>query len=653
MSALLRSGPVRTITPFLVLLIFLLAALQWAHEGVYEATIVVSAVGFALLAAGLNIIGGFGGRLAFGNTIFFGVGAFAPALGVTHHWYSALTGMVIGVVISAIAAFILSKVLWRLAGLLFALVTFAMSIMLQELVSLGNTFGGPQGLQEPLATKTSITGLALLSNYDYAVVGVVLVFLAAVLTWWVRRSRFGQQLLASRDDRIAAEANGVNASQVTAYAWALSAAVTAIAGTYFVQANAFIDSTTAFGLNTGVNMIASNIIGGLGTVFGPFIGAGLVGAGLLLNRLSSGASLPGLNELVYGAALILVVRLAPGGIVGVWHSAVQAIAARRRPAHDPATAEEAGTGTATPAAGADGVTAAGLTGAASLAAEQAALAGHLRSDGLSPEQSTAGESGYLLEVIGVEKQFGGVRALNGVTVGVRPSEVVGLVGPNGAGKSTLFNCIEGIERLTAGEVKYQGGRIDRLPTHQRARLGMGRTFQHVRLFRTMSVLANVSMPLVARGVGRTESLAVATDLIRFARLEEVSAEPVSGLSVVHQRRVELARAVAGGSTMVLLDEVMTGLADEEATEIGGLIRTLSTEFGVAFLVVEHVMGRLVPVVDRLVVMDFGRVIAEGSTEEVLADARVREAYLGAGALGEAPQAPEDTAAEATGKRGPE
>jgi len=262
MSALLRSGPVRTITPFVVLLIVLLAALQWAHEGVYEATIVVSAVGFALLAAGLNIIGGFGGRLAFGNTIFFGIGAFAPAAGVTHHWYSALTGMVIGVVISAVAAFILSKVLWRLAGLLFALVTFAMSIMLQELVSLGDTFGGPQGLQEPLALKTSITGLALLSNYDYAVVGVVLVFLAAVLTWWVRRSRFGQQLLASRDDRIAAEANGVNASQVTAYAWALSAAVTAIAGTYFVQANAFIDSTTAFGLNTGVNMIASNIIGG-------------------------------------------------------------------------------------------------------------------------------------------------------------------------------------------------------------------------------------------------------------------------------------------------------------------------------------------------------------------------------------------------------
>jgi branched-chain amino acid transport system ATP-binding protein len=240
-----------------------------------------------------------------------------------------------------------------------------------------------------------------------------------------------------------------------------------------------------------------------------------------------------------------------------------------------------------------------------------------------------------------------------VTVGVAPSEVVGLVGPNGAGKSTLFNCIEGIEPLSAGEVKYQGGRIDRLKTHQRARLGIGRTFQHVRLFRTMSVLANVTMPLVARGVGRGESEVVATDLIRFARLEEVAAKPVAGLSMVHQRRVELARAVAGGSSMVLLDEVMTGLADEEASEIGALIRLLSTEFGVAFLVVEHVMGRLLPVVDRLVVMDFGRVIAEGSTDEVLQDARVREAYLGGGAIGATRSASHTPAAEVTGKRGPE
>jgi branched-chain amino acid transport system ATP-binding protein len=144
----------------------------------------------------------------------------------------------------------------------------------------------------------------------------------------------------------------------------------------------------------------------------------------------------------------------------------------------------------------------------------------------------------------------------------------------------------------------------------------------------MTVLSNVSMPLLARGVPRSECEKVALDLIRFARLETVAAEPVAGLSMVHQRRVELARAVAGGRSMVLLDEVMTGLADDEAADIGTLIRMLSDEFGVAFLVVEHVMGRLLPVVDRLVVMDFGQVIAEGRSEDVLMDARVREAYLG-------------------------
>jgi branched-chain amino acid transport system ATP-binding protein len=148
----------------------------------------------------------------------------------------------------------------------------------------------------------------------------------------------------------------------------------------------------------------------------------------------------------------------------------------------------------------------------------------------------------------------------------------------------------------------------------------------------MSVLSNVSMPLLAQGTGHARAHEVALDLIGFARLEAVTDAPVAGLSMVQQRRVELARAVAGGRSLVLLDEVMTGLADEEANEIGALVRLLSREFGVAFLIVEHVMGRLLPVVDRLVVMDFGQVIAEGSPEEVLKDTRVREAYLGAAAV---------------------
>lgn len=606
-SALTGSARTRSLFPFAVLLIGLVLSLAWANEGLYESAIVVSAVGFALLAVGLNIVGGLGGRLAFGNTIFFGVGAFATAAGSVHHWYSPLVGLVLGVFISAVAAFVLSRMLWKISGILFALVTFAMSIMLQELVSLGNTFGGPQGLQEPLAMTVSITNLALLSSYDYAIAGAVIVFLIAVLSWWVRRSRFGQQLMATRDDRMAAEAAGVNTSRITAYAWALSAAITALGGVYFVQANSFIDSTTAFGLNTGTNMIAAAIIGGLGSTFGPFIGAGLVGAGLLLNQLSSGASLPGLNELVYGAALILIVRLAPGGVVGIWQSALRAVARRKhRGSAIPDSLPETAMG------------------------DQAALIARLR-DGGRTAAPGGGGSGYLLEVAGVEKRFAGVTALNGVTLGIRPAEVVGLVGPNGAGKSTLFNCIEGIERLTSGEVRYLGERIDRLGTHQRARLGMGRTFQTVRLFKTMSVLSNVSMPLLARGVGHDRAHEVALDLIRFARLGAVTDIQVADLSMVYQRRVELARAVAGGQSMVLLDEVMTGLADEEASEIGALVRLLSQEFGVAFLIVEHVMGRLVPVVDRLVVMDFGQVIAEGSPEEVLEDTRVRDAYLGANA----------------------
>lgn len=571
----------------------------WASGGVYNATVVVSAAGFGLLAIGFNIIAGLGGRLAFGNTIFFGIGAFAVAGGIVNHWYPGIVGLLVAMAAAGASAFFLSKALWKLSGLVFALVTFAISIMLEELVSLGSTFGGPSGLQEPFVSSDSLSKLELTSAFQYAVAGAVLVFLATWTLWWARRSRFGSKLMATRDDLVAAESVGINTKNVAAYAWALSAVITAVGGVFVVQSDSVIDGSTGFGLNTGIDMIAATIIGGLGSVFGPGIGAGLVGAGLLLNKLSSGTSLPGINQLVYGAALIITVRIAPGGIVGL----VQAVR-RRSTSHDE------------------------LPGGAPDRSEHSAasLAGILAKRTSDKATEWAGE--YLLETVDVEKRFGGVSAVNGVTLGIRPAEVVGLVGPNGAGKSTLFNCIEGMERLTAGQVKYHGRRIDGLGTHARAQLGIGRTFQSVRLFKAMSVQANIAMPALAAGEPRIKAEQLARELADFMRVGDVYDRTVSDLSLVQQRRVELARAVCSGRSLVLLDEVMTGLADEEAEKIGALVRSLSKEMGVAFLVVEHVMGRLIPIVDRLVVMDFGAVIADGPPGDVLEDDRVKSAYLG-------------------------
>lgn len=574
--------------------------LWWASSGVYNATVVVSAAGFGLLAIGFNIIAGLGGRLAFGNTIFFGIGGFAVAGGIVNHWYPGIVGLFVAMAAAGVAAFLLSKALWKLSGLVFALVTFAISIMLEELVTLGSTFGGPSGLQEPFASSDSLTKLALTSAFQYAVAGSGLVLLATVVLWWTKGSRFGSTLMATRDDQVAAESVGINTKNVAAYAWALSAVVTAVGGVFVVQSNSVIDGSTGFGLGTGIDMIAAAIIGGLGSVFGSAVGAGLVGAGLLLNKLSSGTSLPGINQLVYGAALIITVRVAPGGVAGLFRTAKR----YRRPNEEQPGGDEL----------------------ARSDQKATRLAGILAER--SGPKALGGTGEYLLETVDVEKRFGGVTAVSGVTVGIRPAEVVGLVGPNGAGKSTLFNCIEGIERLTAGQVKYLGRRIDGLGTHARAQLGIGRTFQTVRLFKAMTVEANISMPALAVGESREKAERLARELADFMRVADVLDETVSDLSLVQQRRVELARAVCSGRNLVLLDEVMTGLADEEAAKIGSLVRSLSKEMGVAFLVVEHVMGRLIPIVDRLVVMDFGAVIADGPPGDVLEDNRVKIAYLG-------------------------
>jgi ABC-type branched-subunit amino acid transport system ATPase component/ABC-type branched-subunit amino acid transport system permease subunit len=523
-------------------------------------------------------------------------------------WYPAIVGLVIAVGLSALLAYLLTMAFWKLAGLMFALVTFALASMLQELTSLGTVFGGPEGLQENISYTPSITALNLTSTFDWAIVGAVLVVLATVITWLLARSGEGRQLMATRDDLAAAAASGINCRQISARAWALSAVITAVAGVFYVQANGSIDSTTGFGLSTGNAMLTAVIIGGIGSVFGPLIGGALVGAALFLNLIGAGGSLPGLNQLVYGAVLILAVRTVPGGVTSLWAAGRTRIARRWA-----GRARAAETGAAE--AGAPGARLATVT--------------ELTPDSLLPARPvSAGADVPVLTLRGVQKRFGGLTAVDGVDLELFPAEIVGLVGPNGAGKSTLFSCIHGAERISAGEISFDGQRIDELPTFARARLGIGRTFQTTRLFKTMTALDNIAMPFMGTGSAPAEARAKASEVGAALGLAALLDERVAGLSQVDQRRVELARGVAAGRRLVLLDEVMTGLAEDEAEAIGRLVTGLRDQFGTSVLIVEHVMGRIAPIVDRIVVMDFGRVIASGPPADVFRDVTVQTAYLG-------------------------
>lgn len=244
----------------------------------------------------------------------------------------------------------------------------------------------------------------------------------------------------------------------------------------------------------------------------------------------------------------------------------------------------------------------------------------------------------VLRVEDVSLRYGGVQALDGVSVGVAGGSVHGLIGPNGAGKTSLFNVVTGLSRPDSGRVTLRGGDVTRLAPHRRARRGMARTFQRLELFSSLTVLENVLVSAeAAGGLGRhaSRTKAVAAAALARAGLTQVAGARVDSLPTGTARLVELARALAGSPSLLLLDEPASGLDETETKTLGEIVTALARE-GMAVLLVEHDMALVMRVCDTVDVMDRGRVIAGGPPAEIQASAVVRDAYLGPGADGAGP-----------------
>jgi len=256
---------------------------------------------------------------------------------------------------------------------------------------------------------------------------------------------------------------------------------------------------------------------------------------------------------------------------------------------------------------------------------------------------SGGAASPLLEVAGVGMRFGGIIALDDVTFRVTRGRIVGLIGPNGAGKTTLFNCLSRLYRPGRGDIRLSGRSLRQCAPSDIAALGIGRTFQASTLFASMSVIDNVKVGGHARGrMGpladaftlpstRSEEHAfdeTARTMLAFVGLDAVAERPAASLSLGARKRVELARALAGKPTLLLLDEPAGGLNHEEVSDLGGLIRAIRDRLGVTVLLVEHHMGLVMSLSDQVVVLNFGRVIADGPPDAVRSNAAVTEAYLG-------------------------
>ena len=574
-------------------------------------TVVVSYIGlYAIVAAGLVMLTGVGGMTSFGQAAFVGIGAYATAwIGTSPAAASLLggvggggggpwVGLALGLVLTAAVAWGLGALTVRLSGHYLPLATIAWGLSLYFLFGNLDFLGG----------QTGITGVPVLNLFGFALttprqLGIVIWAVLLLALWALHNlldSREGRAIRALRNGRVMAESMGVDTARYRLKVFVLAALLAAISGWLYAHLQRFVNPTP-FNLNIGIEYLFMAVVGGAGHLWGAVLGATLIT--LLKEELKD--VLPQLfgtagnfEVIVFGLLMVLVLQRFAEGLWPTLARLTAPLLRADRAAPPPKTIATLATRT--------------LPG--------------------------AGE--VLLDASHVTKRFGGLVANNDVTMNLRAGEVHALIGPNGAGKSTFFNMISGVDDPTEGQVTLFGEAMKGKPSRAFAARGLGRTFQHVRLLADRSVLENVALGAHQRGqrgwvaamlrADRAEEaalLAEARRQIERCGLGEFIDEPASTLALGQQRLLEIARALAGQPSVLLLDEPAAGLRHLEKRVLAALLDQLRAE-GMAILVVEHDMEFVMNVADRITVLEFGRVISTGTPAQVQADPVVLEAYLG-------------------------
>ncbi len=549
---------------------------------------------YALTCMGLVLLTGVSGLTSFGQAAFVGIGAYTTAWLTLNLGWSPWLTLWFGLALTFVSALVVGLITLRMSGHYLPLATIAWGLSLYYLMGNLDALGKYDGL---LGLKSlSIGSFDIGQGRPFFVLTWLILFAAALSMSQLLDSRAGRAIRSLKNGTQMAEAMGINTFRYKVTAFVMAAMLASVAGWLLAHFQRTVNPS-AFGLKMGIEYLFMAVVGGVGYIWGAIVGAGLIKLmddylQVLLPKLigTSGSY----EVIVFGVVLVLVLKYMPDGL---W-SLVSRYMPRRDRDVDWDDADQL------------------------------------------PETHKPQRGELLLDVQDIRKQFGGLVAVNDIRFQIKAGEIVGLIGPNGAGKSTTFNLITGVLPLTSGAVKFRGDTISGLPSREILRKGMARTFQHVKMIPDMTVLENVAMGGYSRGHTGVLSGMLGTNRDEEQRLFKLAQQQLERIGIGHtmheqagnlamgqQRLMEIARALCADPALLLLDEPAAGLRHKEKQGLADVLRQLQSE-GVSILLVEHDMDLVMQVCDKLVVMEFGTLLLEGTPKEIQESPVVRAAYLG-------------------------
>jgi len=569
----------RDLTILAVLAAVYLAVAAFVTNSYYQLILTLVPI-WAAFGVSWNILSGYGGQLSFGHASFFGIGAYVVTLALVYWDLSPWLGIPLAMVVAAFAAVLIGMPTFRLRGHYFALAMLAYPLAILYFLQ----YFGFQEVSLPMHRENPVAYLEFTDPRWYTVVAVGLLIIGMLVSLVIENSRFGLALLSIRQNELAAEAAGINAWMWKMRALVVSGMIAAAAGGLYACVLLVVTPESVFGMLVSAQAVVVTLFGGVASVWGPVIGA------TILVPLASGLNaqlgniLPGIQGVVYGLAIIIIMLSAPDGLFWTvrdrWF---------RQKAPEP------------------------IPPPSGVPARPA------------PAPLPAGQP--LLKVESLSRSFGGLRAVSEVSFTIGQGEILGIIGPNGAGKTTLFNVLNGVLTADEGKAELAGASMLGKKVHQVCRMGVGRTFQVVRSFPRLPLLDNVIVGAYGAGLSDQQATDAAVHALHRVGLADYAGVAAGQLTNKQLRLMELARALAGGPRLLLLDETLAGLGRDECDDVLDVLQRLRDE-GMTIGIIEHTMHAMLRIADRFVVLDHGRVLATGLPRDVVEDRNVIEAYLG-------------------------